>query len=112
VLNAIQRVHKGELCIDAQAMGRVFSELTSPKKPAKVNPEEAKLTSLTQKERQVIRAVMGVAALRTRRPTARLFVAEHTFRNHLTAIYQKLGVANRLELYIYAIKYQLDVLPH
>ena len=56
--------------------------------------------------------MMGVAALRTRRPTARLFVAEHTFRNHLTAIYQKLGVANRLELYIYAIKYQLDVLPH
>jgi len=111
VLNAIQRVHKGELCIDAQAMGRVFSELTSPKKPAKVNPEEAKLTSLTQKERQVIRAVMGVAALRTRRPTARLFVAEHTFRNHLTAIYQP-GVANRLKLHIYAIKHQLDALPH
>jgi hypothetical protein len=39
-------------------MGRVFSELTSPKKPVKVNPEEAKLASLTQKERQIIRAVV------------------------------------------------------
>ena len=43
---------------------------------------------------------------------ASLFVTEHTFRNHLTSIYQKLGVANRLELYIYAIKHQLDMVPH
>jgi two-component system nitrate/nitrite response regulator NarL len=112
VLNAIQRVHKGELCIDARAMGRVFSKLTSPKKPVKVNPEEAKLASLTQKERQVIRALMEDSGARNKTLASRLFVTEHTFRNHLTAIYQKLGVANRLELYIYAIKHQLDVVPH
>ncbi|BEP34620.1 hypothetical protein GmRootV59_15940 [Variovorax sp. V59] len=28
--------------------------------------------------------------------------------HHLTSVYQKLDVANRLELYIYAIKHQLD----
>ncbi|WP_254787336.1 hypothetical protein [Variovorax sp. OV700] len=39
-------------------------------------------------------------------------MTEHTFRIHLTAIYQKLGVANRLELYIYAIKHQLDAAPY
>jgi len=39
-------------------------------------------------------------------------VTEHTFRNHLAAIYQKLGVAKWLELYIYAIKHRLDVVPH
>ena len=112
VLDAIQRVHKGELCIDAQAMGRVFSELTSPKKPVKANPEEAKLASLTQKERQVIRAVVEGSGAPNKTLASRLFVTEHTFRNHLTAIYQKLGVANRLELYIYAIKHQLDMVPH
>jgi len=112
VLDAIQRVHKGELCIDAQAMGRVFSELTAPKKPVKVNPEETKLASLTQKERQVIRAVVEGSGAPNKTLASRLFVTEHTFRNHLTSIYQKLGVANRLELYIYAIKHQLDMVPH
>jgi DNA-binding CsgD family transcriptional regulator len=38
---------------------------------------------------------------------ARLFISEHTLRNHLTSIYNKLDVANRLELYVYAVKHQL-----
>ena len=35
----------------------------------------------------------------------RLLISEHTLRNHLTSIYEKLGVSNRLELYIYATKH-------
>jgi len=112
VLDAIERVHKGELCVDPQAMSRVFSELTAPRKPAKVNPEAARLASLTQKERQVIQAVVQGSGAPNKTLASRLFVTEHTFRNHLTSIYQKLGVANRLELYIYAIKHQLDAAPH
>ncbi len=112
VLDAIERIHQGELCIDAQAMGRVFSELTSPKKPAKADPEAAKLASLTQKERQIIRAVVEGSGAPNKTLAARLFVTEHTFRNHLTSIYQKLEVANRLELYIYAMKHQLHLVQH
>ncbi|MDQ0571619.1 two-component system nitrate/nitrite response regulator NarL [Variovorax paradoxus] len=112
VLDAIERVHKGELCIDAQAMGRVFSELTSPKKPVKADPEAARLASLTQKERQIICAVVQGSGAANKTLASRLFVTEHTFRNHLTSIYQKLDVANRLELYIYAVKHQLDAAAH
>ncbi|BEP34622.1 response regulator transcription factor [Variovorax sp. V59] len=112
VLDAIARVHNGELCIDAQAMGRVFSELTAPKKPVKADPEAARIASLTQKERQIIRAVVEGSGAANKTLASRLFVTEHTFRNHLTSIYQKLDVANRLELYIYAIKHQLDAAPH
>ena len=93
-------------------MGRVFSALPSLKKLVKVNPEEAKLASLTQKERHVIRAVVEGSGAANKTLASRLFVNEHTFRKHLTCIYQKLGVASRLELYIYAIKHQLDVVPH
>jgi two-component system nitrate/nitrite response regulator NarL len=32
----------------------------------------------------------------------RLHISEHTLRNHLTSIYAKLGLGNRLELYAYA----------
>jgi DNA-binding CsgD family transcriptional regulator len=37
-----------------------------------------------------------------------LFISEHTLRNHLTTIYHKLGVSNRLDLYVFATKHRLD----
>ena len=33
-----------------------------------------------------------------------LFMSEHTLRNHLSSIYQKLNVGSRLNLYVYAVK--------
>ena len=38
----------------------------------------------------------------------KLHISEHTLRNHLTSIYDKLGVANRLELFAYAHKNGLN----
>jgi len=111
VLDAIERVHRGELCVDAEAMGRVFSELTSSKPPPKPDPEALRQASLTHKERQIIRTVVAGSGASNKMLAARTFVTEHTFRNHLTSIYQKLGVTNRLELYIYAVKHQLDAAP-
>ncbi len=40
-----------------------------------------------------------------------LFISEHTLRNHLTSIYNKLEVANRLELFANAHKHGLSKLP-
>lgn len=112
VLEAIERVYNGELCVDLQTMGRVFSELTSTKKPPKTDPETAKLASLTHKEWEIIRVVVAGSGASNKALAAKLFVTEHTLRNHLTSIYQKLGVTNRLELYIYAVKHQLDAALH
>jgi two-component system nitrate/nitrite response regulator NarL len=111
VIDAIERVHGGELCVDAQTMGRVFSELTSVKKP-KADPEAARQASLTQKERDIIRTVVRGSGASNKALAAQIFVTEHTLRNHLTSIYQKLGVANRLELYIHAVKHHLDAATH
>jgi DNA-binding NarL/FixJ family response regulator len=108
VLDAIERVHNGELCVDAQAMGRVFSELTSAKKPPKADPEVARQASLTQKERDIIRTMVRGSGACNKALAAQTFVTEHTLRNHFTSIHQKLGVANRLELYIYAVRHHLD----
>lgn len=112
VLDAIERVYNGELCVDAQTMGRVFSELTSVKKPLKADPEAARQASLTLKERDIIRTVVRGCGASNKTLAAQTFVTEHTLRNHLTSIYQKLDVANRLELYIYAVKHHLDAVAH
>jgi DNA-binding NarL/FixJ family response regulator len=111
VLEAIERVYHGELCVDAQTMGRVFSELTSAKKPPKADPDAARLASLTHKEREIVRIVVAGSGASNKALASKLFVTEHTLRNHLTSIYQKLDVTNRLELYVYAMKHQLDMTP-
>jgi DNA-binding CsgD family transcriptional regulator len=38
----------------------------------------------------------------TRRLAEKLHIGEHTLRNHLSHIYDKLQVPNRLQLYVYA----------
>ncbi|WP_432725275.1 response regulator [Variovorax sp. W6] len=112
VIDAIERVHNGELCIDAQSIGRVFYELTAVKKQPKIDPEVVRQSSLTHKEREIIHTVVTGSGASNKALAAKLFVTEHTLRNHLTSIYQKLGVGNRLELYIYAVKHQLDAAAH
>ncbi|BEP67693.1 MULTISPECIES: response regulator [unclassified Variovorax] len=112
VLDAIERVHHGELCLDAPTMGRVLSELTSVKKPPKADPESVRQASLTQKERDIVRTVVHGSGASNKTLAGQAFVTEHTLRNHLTSIYQKLGVTNRLELYIYAVKHHLDAMAH
>ena len=41
----------------------------------------------------------------------RLFISETTVRHHLTSIFDKLGVADRVELLIYAFRHGLAKPP-
>jgi DNA-binding CsgD family transcriptional regulator len=63
--------------------------------------------SLTGRERKIIQMIVEGQGAANKVLAARLFISEHTLRNHLTSIYNKLDVANRLELYVYAVKHQL-----
>jgi len=106
VLKAIEKTADGEIWLDRETLGRVFSKFISPKPAIKLDPEAEKLASLTPRERKIIHAVVEGCGAHNKALADRLFISEHTLRNHLTAIYQKLGVSNRLELYVYASKHQ------
>ncbi|WP_295993865.1 response regulator transcription factor [Rugamonas sp.] len=111
VLAAIRKVHGGELWLDQAVMGRLLGELIGPKAAPPVNPEAARLASLTEKERKIIRMVVDGNGAANKELAQRAFIAEATLRNYLTSIYQKLAVANRLELYVYATKHGLGDAP-
>ncbi|MEC4723336.1 response regulator transcription factor [Noviherbaspirillum sp. CPCC 100848] len=107
VLKAIEKVHDGELWLDRETLGRVFGQmLGSPQKKPEKNDAHA---ALTQKELKVIGTLVQCGGLHNRELAKELFVSEHTLRNHLTSIYCKLNVANRLELYVYACKHKLGI---
>jgi len=106
VLAAVRKVHGGELWLDQTLMQVLLGQLVAP--TPKADPEAQRIASLTAREREVIGMIVQGKGALNKDLAERAFISERTLRNHLTTIYQKLGVANRLELYVYATKHGLS----
>jgi two-component system nitrate/nitrite response regulator NarL len=108
ILSAIEKVNAGEVWVDRAATGRLLVEV-SRRNAARdqPNPEHGKIAQLTVREREIIGIASANAGATARAIAEKLNISEHTLRNHLTSIYEKLGVANRLELYVYAHQQKL-----
>ena len=106
VLLAVRKVHGGELWLDQSLMQALLGQLVAP--APKADPEAERIGTLTARERDVIGMIVQGKGALNKDLAERAFISERTLRNHLTTIYQKLDVANRLELYVYAIKHGLS----
>jgi two-component system, NarL family, nitrate/nitrite response regulator NarL len=111
ILAAIKRVHEGQLWLDRVATGRIFLEMSRESAAQSVDPERAKIQSLTDREREIVAVSSSHAGANAKSIAEMLYISEHTLRNHLTSIYDKLHVANRLELFAYAHKHGLTKRP-
>ncbi|TFY96998.1 response regulator transcription factor [Ramlibacter rhizophilus] len=111
LVTAIEKVHEGELWLDRGATGRIFMELARRKTAERSDPERAKIALLTQRERQAIAALVADTGSPAKVVASRLCMSEHTLRNHLTSIYSKLNLTNRLDLYAYATRHAIEQ-PH
>jgi DNA-binding NarL/FixJ family response regulator len=107
VLLAVKKVYGGELWLDQSLMQALLGQLVAPAAP-KVDPEAERIGSLTAREREVVKLIVQGNGALNKDLAERAFISERTLRNHLTTIYQKLDVANRLELYVYATKHGLS----
>ena len=108
VLKAIEKVYHGELWLEQAMLGRMMAQLTQP---GGCSAHAIAVASLTLKERKIIAALVHGSGTPAKLLADQLCISEHTLRNHLTSIYRKLGVYNRLELYAYATKHHLGELP-
>jgi DNA-binding NarL/FixJ family response regulator len=109
LLKAIEKVNQGEVWFDRTLMRNLLSDVLRQKDEKESDPEEAKIASLTDRELQVIGLVRE--GRKNKQIAERLFISDTTVRHHLTSIFGKLGVADRLELVIYAYKYGLAKPP-
>jgi two-component system, NarL family, nitrate/nitrite response regulator NarL len=105
LLQAIRKIHRGELWVGRSIMARVLDTIWQETDIQPKNPEQAKIATLTSRELEVV-ALLG-EALKSKQIGERLFISETTVRHHLTSIFGKLGVADRLELIIYAYQHGL-----
>jgi len=105
LLQAIKKVHAGEVWLEPAMIASVLSEMTGTRASQLLDPEAAKIASLTEREREVV-TLMG-QGLRNKQIAERLGISETTVRHHLTSIFAKLGVTDRLELVIYIYRHGL-----
>jgi two-component system nitrate/nitrite response regulator NarL len=110
LMKAIRRVHEGEVWFDRSMISTVLTDVLNQRAAKEFDPENAKLESLTDRERQVITLVSE--GLRNKQIAERLFISDTTVRHHLTSIFSKLDVSDRLELVIYAYRKGLAEPPH
>ena len=108
LLKAIEKVYNGEAWLDRITLGKLIFELSSHEK-APIDPRTKKIASLTERERQVIALI--TEGLKNRQIAERLFISPTTVTHHLSSIYSKLGVSDRLELVVYAFANRLAKMP-
>jgi DNA-binding NarL/FixJ family response regulator len=108
LLKAIEKVYKGEAWLDRITLGSLIFQMSSQEKET-VDPRTRKIASLTERERQVIALI--AEGLKNRQIAERLFISHVTVTHHLSSIYGKLGVSDRLELVIYAFANKLAKMP-
>ena len=106
LMKAIEKVHMGEAWVDRTIMGKVLNDLRTGDL---TDTNAARISRLTPRERQVI-TLVGLG-LKNKQIAAKLFISEITVSHHLSSIFSKLGVSNRLDLLIYAFGHKLAKMP-
>ena len=97
LIKSIRKVAEGEMWVDQETTKKLFEELAD-RKGAKA---ESPLDLLTEREREVT-ALVG-EGLRNKEIADRLFISERTVKTHISNIFQKLDLSDRLELALFAI---------
>jgi two-component system, NarL family, nitrate/nitrite response regulator NarL len=91
LMTAIDAVTQGEVWLPPVVQAAVAAQLQQPA-----------IAALTRREREVIRQV--ALGLRNAEVAARLGISDVTVKTHLNNIFQKVGVRDRVELALYAIR--------
>ena len=87
----------------------LLAEMRRPAESKKQEPTEDKTARLTAREREVI-SLVG-KGLKNKQIAERLSISESTVRHHLTSVFNKLEVCDRLELLVFAYENGMVAVP-
>ena len=104
LLKSIRCVNDGQYWVGQEGVSDLIQALRRTM-PSVSSPSATRDFGLTPREKQVI-ALVGAGY--TNKDLAReLSISENTAKHHLTNIFDKLGVSNRLELVLFAVEHRL-----
>jgi DNA-binding NarL/FixJ family response regulator len=105
LFRAIELVHEGDVWIERKLVAELVTSVVTGSAPT----AQARIDSLTPREREVVRLVSE--GLKNKQIAERLTIADVTVRHHLTSIFAKLDVADRLSLVVFAFHNGLTHTP-
>jgi DNA-binding NarL/FixJ family response regulator len=109
LIDAVEKVHAGEVWLPRALVASALSDLAGTSGHPLTSVADSGLPSLTRREIEVIALICD--GLTNQQIADRLFISETTVRHHLTSIFAKLGVRDRLNLVVYAYRSGLCVAP-
>ena len=107
LIHAIRSVFQGGVIISPQIARKLMNREKLPLEKEKTKSNL--LGELSNREREVL--VQLSTGLSNREIAEKLFIAEQTVKNHISVIFSKLGVRDRLQAFRYAVEaglYQAD----
>jgi len=96
----IQAVHKGQVWADSEQLGYLIDALGQTR-PLQLHDARG-IDLLSRREADVVRLV--AEGMTNRAISAELGLTEHTVRNYLLRVFDKLGVSSRVELVLYCFQ--------
>jgi DNA-binding NarL/FixJ family response regulator len=98
----IQTVHQGQIWVSNEDVEHLLNALAHVK-PLNIDNHKG-MPLLTRREEDVVRLVAD--GLKNREIAQKLKVKEHSIRNYIYRIFEKLGVSNRVELILYVFSHR------
>jgi len=103
LVQAIRTICRGDVWMDPNTSSALAEELA--RGVVEHEPEEGGRSDLTERELEVVRLV--ASGCKNREVGHSLSISERTVKSHLTSIFQKLGVRDRVGLVMYALRHDL-----
>ena len=105
LFRSMHAVMAGQYWIGRSSVARVIDLMRRRQAPSPV-PAASSLSALTSRELEIVSAIADGAS--NGDIAGRLGISPKTVKHHLTNIFAKLGVTNRLELALLAIEHPMD----
>jgi two-component system, NarL family, response regulator DegU len=105
---AIRKVTKGGLWFERDMTARMIHNLLQNPSSKTDDLEEQKISAITARERDVIALICE--GLRNKEISNRLHISDATVSHHLTSIFRKLDIEDRVSLVLYALRKRLAIL--
>jgi DNA-binding NarL/FixJ family response regulator len=104
LFKSIRHVMDGEMWVGRESVHDLLQLLKELKEPAA--PRRKEKFGLTPRELDIVSAIVSGSSNRT--IATQFSISEQTVKNHLSSIFDKMGVSTRLELALKAVKYHLS----
>lgn len=104
----ISVTYGGGVWVTRSLLPRLVTEMrryAEAQRPVAGKPAADKLSPLTRREKEIVQLIVGGAS--NKQVASALDISERTVKGHLSSVFQKLGIADRLRLVLYVKESQL-----